>query len=122
MPLYFTEGGEGVFNRVNAVCDRIELENEVQCTVHFRVLVFNALTAIVEDPSESWTASPVERRTQYNRFLKNLPNLILDLAKNDSAGQKLSYFDGLHWLSSRLDSICPFEKSPERRQRRGTQR
>jgi hypothetical protein len=112
MPLvYFEPGGEGVFNRINEACNRVESETGVSCSEHFRALVYNAITAITQDPSASWSASSNARVERSGELLAGLPKLLLEVANTASVGKRLSYFDGLHWLTSRLDSICPFDKA-----------
>lgn len=121
MPLYFTEGNEGLFLQINNLCDRAELESKVRYSVQTRVLIFNTLAAIVEDPSDSWEATEEDRRGALREFVGRLPKSLQELSETADAGQRVSYFDTLHWLSARLDSVCPFQKNPGRRFRRERQ-
>jgi hypothetical protein len=113
MPPYFTPENERVLSRVNDACDRFEVNGNVQCTPAFRALLANTLSSIVEDPSPLWVSSAADRRQRYEGFIDGLDNLLYEMAE-DSVDGKLTYFDGLHWLGHRLDSLCPFEKSRRR--------
>ena len=110
MPLYYAEDDRGLFNQINRLCDSVGQQTDVFYSVHSRVLIFNALTAILEDPSNAWKATDTDRRRQFERFLSALPQLLSDIAKTVGVKGKISYFDTMHWLSSHLDSLCPFEK------------
>lgn len=127
MPLvYWQEPREAaasrVLARINELCDEMLREKSIQCSPQFRALIFNVRASIVDDPSPSWDATANDREEQYRNFLNRLPEILRGISETESVGRKLTYFEGLHWLSSNLDSFCPFDKSPQRRPQRGRER
>jgi hypothetical protein len=110
MPLYYAEDDRGLFTQINRLCDAAGQDTGTLYSVHSRVLIFNALTAILEDPSNAWKASDIDRRRQFERFSSALPGMLVEIAKAAEVKGKISYFDTMHWLSSHLDSLCPFDK------------
>jgi hypothetical protein len=118
MPVYVPQGSENpfgqVFSQINYVCDRIQIERGVQFSASVRILIYSTLTAILEDPSPIWNADEETRAFQFGRLLDQLPGILSELAATENVAGQLTYFEGLHWLSERLNSICPFDKSRRR--------
>lgn len=112
MPLYYTEGNEGLYRQVDALLDEIEKRMGVSWSPHARVLVFNSLAAIQEDPSPVWAADREERDIRFRGMVERLPQLAVEIAVTESVEQRLTYYQVLHWLSGHLDGLCPFEKRP----------
>ena len=110
MPLYYTEADRGLFTEINRLCDAVGQETGVLYSMHSRVLIFNSLTAILEDPSNAWKAGDGDRRRQFEGFSSALPQMLVEIAKAAGVKGKISYFDTMHWLSTHLDSLCPFDK------------
>ena len=102
-----------ILERINLQFNKIESETDRHYSSHVRTLVMNTILAIQEDPSPSWKDADEKRRTQVvEDFIYNLPKLLDELSRSQDYMNKHneSYFDVLHWLTSRLDSICPFPK------------
>lgn len=117
MPWLYTEAQDGLFAIVNAQCDQVEAATGIRCSPHMRALVVNTLSAVVEDPSPTWRAGAQERQRRLAQLVETLPQTLITLVKSASIEGRLSYFDTLHWLTARLDTICPFDK--DRRRHRG---
>ena len=115
MPLYYTNGEERLFKYINNIADRLERDRVDRISMYTRVLIFNMISAIKEDPSPSWIATRDELDFQYAKIVKELPKLIQRFVKQAGQNRQLTFFEAMHWLSLNLDSICPFQKGNERR-------
>jgi hypothetical protein len=119
VPLYYTEGNEQLFARVNAICNTIEAERKIAISINARVLIFNAISAVREDPSLAWVANNESVEAQFARLVEELPLQVDQMVTASEVGGRVTYFDAMHWLSGHLDAICPFQKTSTRRGRRG---
>lgn len=112
MPLYYTDGNEGLFSRITETFDQLERDLGVTWTPYARVLVFNSLTAMQEDPSPTWLAGREARLARTTEMIARLPDLVRQVSRNESVEGRVTYFQVLHWLTDHLDGVCPFEKRP----------
>jgi len=109
-PIYYIHDGERLFQRVMRICDEIEKSKEIEITMHSRVLIFNILTAITEDPHPSWRVMQFDLREILENKIETLPKNLNEVINYEKPKKRLTSFHLLHWLGLRLDSICPFEK------------
>ena len=120
MPLYYTEGNDRLFARINEVCDAIEHEHGIRCSVHSRVLMFNTLSAITEDPSPEWVGNSARQADVSSQMIENFPRILSVMLAEAASDGRLTFYQTLHWLGENLNSICPFEKTPRRTRRART--
>lgn len=111
MPISYTYAGtEEMLGRINKICDRLTEQTGAKWSTHTRVLIFNSLAAIVEDPLPDWQRSrSSDRRKQQASLLRRLPRLLRAMASGRRQ-RPITYFEVLHWLTDHLDAICPFQK------------
>lgn len=110
MPLYYTEGDDRLFDRLNQIVGDIEREKKVTISMHTRVLIFNVVTAIREDPSPKWITDRDDIERRFSEVLGSLQRTIERVVQEENLGNRLTTFQALHWLSLNIDSICPFRK------------
>jgi hypothetical protein len=110
MPLYYTEGDERLFDRLNQVVGNIEREKGVTISIHTRVLMFNVVSAIREDPSPKWITDRNDMERRFSEVVGNLQKIIERVVEEEKFDKRLTIFQALHWLSQNIDSICPFKK------------
>jgi hypothetical protein len=100
-----------LLNQVNDVCNEVTAETEVDFSIHSQVLIFNALDAMRRDPSPQW-AGDYERSVNsiYEDLSGVLGPYLTQLAESEADYEKVTYFQTLHWLTGRLNVICPIRK------------
>ena len=79
--------------------------------------MFNAITAIREDPSPLWKDGPLEPAHVAAHMEADLPALIGRIMDEVAVDRQVTYYELLHWLGDNLDSLCPFVKTPRRSRR-----
>lgn len=88
----------------------------MKISVYTRVLIFNVLDAIQGDPSPVWAlSSSAERNYHYQQLSDSIPMLIQQFVEKERINGQLTFFQGIHWLTSNLDKLCPFQKEKRRR-------
>lgn len=108
---FYTSRERRLFKEITKHCDLVERRMRVQLTPHTRALVMNTLEAVYADPSASWHATPKERDEVVDELLQRLPHLLAEFVTPQRGSRRpVTYFETLHWLGRRLDSICPFQK------------
>ena len=102
---------------LNEIVDAARL-SEVRVTPQATVLIKNVLDAIAEDPHPRWRFRGVDgvpnaaNLREYERALtRDLPQNLGAVREQEGMGDReVTSFDFLHWLSKRLDGLCPFDK------------
>ena len=90
---------------------RFESEHHIRVSPWARRLIFSTLHAIQEDPSPHWRErDPVTLREQSSRIVQEIPEMILEISRQESITHEITYFDVLHYLTFKIDDICPFSK------------
>jgi hypothetical protein len=119
MPLYYSdESLTPLFKQVTKACDELQETSDVETTLNTRVLIFNTLSAVLEDPSPYWREGEEDRQGRFADLTEQLPALLSKLAKVEglkAPARRITYFQTLHWLQRNLDKFCPFEKLIEPR-------
>lgn len=101
------------------ICKDFENKRKIRITESARKLIFSTLVAIEEDPLPTWNieiTSP-EKVTEYFglnlfRYLEQISRITFPRNRISirRSVKKITFFDVLHWLAPRLDSLCPFIK------------
>jgi hypothetical protein len=91
--------------------------SEINLTLQAQFLIKVVLDSITEDPHPSWRTRDRERLTrgaledQQQRLVRELPAILSAIGRETAIlDRTLSTFDILHWLTKRLDDLCPFDK------------
>lgn len=97
------------------------LEARVRLTPQAHLLIKVVLESITEDPHLSWGSKNDghpqaldELETEQQKLTTQLPELLRSISQYETVRQGIvSTFDVLHWLSGRLDGLCPMRKLPK---------
>jgi len=107
------------FESFHKICTDFEAERKIGITESAQKLLFSTLVAIEEDPHPTWNTefTSLEKVTDY--FSQNLFRYLEEISRVTFLGsrisiskslEKITFFDVFHWLTFRLDSLCPFIK------------
>jgi hypothetical protein len=118
MPIYYTEGEDGLFKLIDRWADESTSRSGIEVSKHTRVLIHNLLTGIREDPSTLWQGTTMEFDSAYREMEDRVPQLLDQLASETAVSKKVSIFDAMHWLSTNLDNICPIPKVRREKRRK----
>ncbi len=93
--------------------------SDVKLTPHAHLLIKVVLEGITEDPHQGWRIKGTDRDrpsmeeliSHQQELLRTLPDILKDIRSYYTVRDGVvSTFDVLHWLTHRLDDICPFDK------------
>jgi hypothetical protein len=73
-------------------------------------LIRYIISGIVGDPHPQWRATAAQLRGYSQAFLNDLQQTLARVA-HDEEVTVITTFGLLHWLSQRLDTICPIQKT-----------
>ena len=111
MPLMYLRNDDQLLSKVWEICNKVESDKKILVTTHARVIIYNLLAAITDDPHPNWIAYETQRKDALDKQLYKLEERIHEIIKEEKVQKKLSTFDVLHWMIKVIDEICPFRKS-----------
>ena len=100
-------------------CKDFEIERKITITESAQNLLFSTLVAIEEDSHPSWNIKFTQPKEVAEYFSQNLFRFLEEISRVTFIGsrvslnkslEKITFFDVFHWVSFRIDSLCPFIK------------
>lgn len=94
----------------NQECASFESTYHIAISENAKKLLYLTLSSIEDDPHPVWDTELTPPKRVTENFLKNLSKYLTDILHFQMLSDNITYFDVLHWLGIRLDSLCPFMK------------
>lgn len=99
------------------ILEEFQEKHNVRISDQAQKLIYDVLGAVLSDPHPSWTfGNPKEVETYFEnnieRYLEEISRFMVHGAwwKRRGKDTPITFFDVVHWLSVRIDSLCPFIK------------
>ncbi len=98
-------------NKITDICVNFKKESGISVSEHAQLLLKDIFNAIIVDSHPRWKVTKEEIITTVkSKLFPKLPEILSDIAKVESSENIITTFDILHWLSGRIDRLCPFPK------------
>jgi hypothetical protein len=99
--------------------EEFQMKHNVRISDQAQRLIYQVLDAIETDPHASWNTQVTNLKTATAYFDGNIERYLEEISRLTAHGAwwgrrgkdtPVTFFDVVHWLSARINSLCPFIK------------